>query len=183
MDLHEFTSGILHDAEREAARIEAEAQERAAIIRSQTEAMVRRRREELAAQAQRAQQEELDRQEAARRRDAALAALACRHELLEEAFRQAAQELTGKRRSALLGRLLAKARAQAKVAGVAAVSADAAYLRRKVKVSGTQEGLGGFIAHTADRKVFIDMRFETLMDSVRSRRSAEIAAVLFGGER
>jgi vacuolar-type H+-ATPase subunit E/Vma4 len=69
------------------------------------------------------------------------------------------------------------------VASVTATKPDAAALRSMgVRVRGTTDGTGGFLAYDADEKVGIDLRFDTILEHVRTSATGEIASVLFARE-
>jgi vacuolar-type H+-ATPase subunit E/Vma4 len=143
--------------------------------------MLAAEREKRFAQANRQRDELVARMQAKRQLEQMQATLRCKQELLDDAFSAARHELTKRSsaRTALLRRLWLHASRQIAVATVIVAKRDEAMFRNKGVRIKTQEGLGGFIAQSADGKVRIDLRFETLLDDVRARSTARITEILF----
>ncbi len=189
MDIQELAASILADARRDAARIDADTQAQVDAIEGRTQALLRERREHAIAQAQARYASAMRREQARVERDARLAVLACKRELLDQAFAQASAQLIalrGPSRRAIIDRLLERARREVPDLGeIAPAAADAAYVRSKaarwgIPVRGTAPSSnGGIIARSRDDRVRIDLRFETILAQVRQERASEIARELF----
>ena len=189
MDIQELAASILADARRDIARIDADTQSQVDAIESRTQALRRERREHAVAQAQARYASAVRREQARAERDARLAVLACKRELLDQAFAQASAQLIalrGPSRRAIIDRLLERARRELPDLGeVTPAAADAAYVRSKatrlgIPVRGTTPGSnGGILARSRDDRVRIDLRFETILAQVRQDRASEIARELF----
>lgn len=176
----ELAAGIVADARLQAARIEAEGAHEAQRIRQETEEMAARQRaalEEMATQ----QRKELDARAHAKRELAARQeTLVCKQELLEEVFAAAQHALEGlpaAKRRALIVKLLDRARRQMPIGSVKASPRDLKSIKG-LRTTPSQCS-GGFIAISKDGTTRIDMRFPTLLDNVKRRKTAEIAEALF----
>lgn len=178
MKAQELAAAIIDDARKEAQRLAGEGNERAARIRKETDRLLRKRRRELYRKAKEAEEQERKRLEARERRDAQLKILACKQEIIDGLFEDAAERL-GKEREKLLRHLWTRANEQMDVTSVIAAKKDRAFFSRRTTVDGTIESIGGFIA--IGERARIDCRFETLLETVRERNVHEIAEVLFGG--
>jgi vacuolar-type H+-ATPase subunit E/Vma4 len=180
----DFATEVIADARKQAAQIEREMKDELASIEAQTAALVAKRQAELTEQVRRQEERERHRLEAKHHLDSTIAVLRSKQEIIDEAFAQAAKELealSGKQREQLLARLLERAKKQVNVGSVIAAKKDADALRAHVTVADTVPSIGGFIARSADGKVSVDMRFETILDGVRQQRMREVAGILFAG--
>jgi len=187
MDIQELAASIIADARRESARIDADANEQATRLESETERILRERRERMLTGARRRRDAVVRCETAKAERAARLAVASCKLELIDEVFARARDRLAATRggaRKALLARFFATARRSLAIASVTAARQDAATLRRMgVRVRGTAAGIGGFIAHGTDGRVTIDLRFETVLEQLRPTLTGEIAIILFSRRR
>ena len=176
----ELVASISTDARLEANYIDTQAQEEIARINAETAMLVTKKQELLASVARKQEEEALHRLEAKQQLETRERRLACKQALIDETFaaaRKAIQQKTVRRK--LLQRLWEKASKQIPVARVITTRIDALFFKGKKVAVTTTDGIGGFIAESADKKVRVDMRFETLLDDLRERKIAEISAVLF----
>jgi vacuolar-type H+-ATPase subunit E/Vma4 len=181
--IDELAASIIADARLQAGRIDKEADAEVERINNETERLVRAQQDKLLQAAKQQQQEIVARIEAKQELAAHQEVLQAKQHVLDDVFRHATAKLyklSGAKRKELLKHLLNKASRQIRIGGIVAARHDARSLKVKgVKVT-TAEGHGGFVAKSKDGKVRVDMRFETLLSDVRSRKTAEIAKILFG---
>lgn len=177
--IEELSSNILRDAQAQAGQIDEETRAEVERINAETRRLVEQQRAKLQQQAKQQMLEIAARLEAKRELVARQAMLQAKQELLENTFKAAAEQLyslKGAKRNALIKRLLQDASKQIAIGSIISAKKDARSIKgTKVIV----DGKGGFIAKSKDGKVQIDMRFETLLEDVKARKAAEVAAVLF----
>jgi vacuolar-type H+-ATPase subunit E/Vma4 len=183
--LQELAASIAAQGMSAAQQIDLEAQTQLQQIDAETERLVSKRREQLYAQTQQQEQELKARLEAKAKLEAMQQILRQKQQLIDETFSAAEatlRKLDGAQRKSMLQKLWQNAAAQIKPAQVITTKQDASFFRgKKVKIT-LAEGLGGFIAITSDKKLQVDLRFETLLAEIRARHTAEVSNALWGGK-
>jgi vacuolar-type H+-ATPase subunit E/Vma4 len=181
MNVQELTSGIINEARSQAEQIDQETYAEVMRIRKETEELVAKERERMHTQMKREQELLIARAEAKRQLESRQKVLSYKQELIDGAFKAAQQQLThSAKRRQLLRRLWQHASKQITVGSVITTKDSARMFKVPKKVV---PGLGGFIALSKDGKVRVDMRFETLLSDVKSRKTAEVAKALFAEEK
>ncbi len=183
MKPQEFADSLLADAKKRTAEIEREARDEVRRLEAETEALVKEKTDLLSAQVRAEEERERRRKEARAKLEHSLAQLQCRKDLLDGAFEEASARLaalSGAERKRLLDALWSDASAQLDIGDIEAAEKDAPALRERGNVVGTISSIGGFVAHSKDKALSVDMRFETLLGTLRERNAREVAQVLFG---
>jgi vacuolar-type H+-ATPase subunit E/Vma4 len=180
MTAQDFAAGLLVDAKHQAMLIEEETREEVGRLRDETSKLLEQERQRVLAQTKRLQADLDARADARRQRHCAHAILSAKQEIIDETFAAAEHALNtlhASKRRALLKRLLERAKREIPVGSVIIAKRDATATRgmRTTAV----EGIGGFIAVSKDRKLRVDMRFESLLADVKERKAEEIASILF----
>lgn len=180
--MQELVESITHDAKLQAADILRHAHKDIQKYNEETEQLIAAKRQQLHAQAKIKEQELLQRIEAKRKLEAMQQTLRCRQELIDETFeaaRQKLEKLPPAQRKKLLDQLWKKASSQISIAQVTAAEKDMQTMRKKCRKVRSTPGIGGFIAENKDGTIRVDMRFETLLEDVKTKKSSEIAQVLW----
>jgi len=187
MDIVQLAASIIADAHREAERMESETQHNVTVFESETERLLTERRNKLVADAQRRHDEEQRKEMARAQRDARLAVLTKKRELIDATY-TAAKERIAKmgiaQRRAFLVHALERTGKQMRIDAITPTKKDAAIVRSGakrlgVKLRGAIEGNGGFLAHGNGNTVTVDMRFDTILERARTASEADVAELLF----
>lgn len=184
MNAHELAATIIAEAREKQHAEERRLADELRAFEEETDLLVREKRRGYLAQARRIEREQKQRLEAGASRKAQLSELVCKQEILDDVFRKAEQriaQLSGQSRSKVLAGLLKRAEAELPSARLIVSKKDKIFLAKSAKIEGTNYCIGGFIAQSSDRKVRIDLTFETLLSQVRSQHTEEIAHLLWGG--
>lgn len=185
MKANDFAASILADAKKRAAEIERKAKEDVKALKAETERLVSSKRAQLIEEVRREEEQERNRLEAKRHLEGTIMELSEKQRLIDEAFAAAAERLAAMpkgEREKILERLWARATSEIEVGHVEAAAKDAPFFKGRVDAQAI-EGIGGFVAHSKDGAVSVDLRFETLLEGVRQQHLREIASALFGGKR
>jgi vacuolar-type H+-ATPase subunit E/Vma4 len=180
MNILQIVAQIEADAQREAAGIALQESQEVANIRAETARMIEQARKRMEAEVRIKQEEEMHRTRAKQQLEIMQTTLRCKQELLDELFAQAEKEVHGLPRSdraKIIARLVQRAKNQMSVAYVTAATQDAKLIRG-IRTK-TAKGLGGFVAHSKDDRIRLDLRFETLLAEVRRKSLPKIAELLF----
>ena len=177
MNVQELAQDIEHEAEQQVASIKRATALEIKKREEETAKILAEKRRAIYGAVKRQEQEARRREEARQQLLVQLAESKKKQELLDDAFSAAAdkiRELSGKEREQIIRKLRERITDDVRIE---AAEQDKQYLDAEK----TFEGLGGFIAY-GDNVVY-DMRFETLLEQVRTRKLPEIANVLFGRKR
>lgn len=180
MKADQLAASIVEDAQRRVQEIEEETAKEVSKIERETEAILKKKEQDMLADVRKREQEEVHRQEAKRERDARIARLQRKQELIDETFTMAGTSLgllKGRERQRLLKHLWKRATDAMDVGSVIVAKKDAAFV--KAKIQKKTDGLGGFIAQSKDGRVSMDLRFETLLEDVKERDVRGVAQALF----
>ncbi len=187
MDITQLAASIIVDAHREAERIDNETHQSVTLFESETDRLLRDRRNKLVAEAQRRHDEEQRKEAARAERDARLAVLTKKRELIDETY-AAAKERIAKmgiaQRRTFLVKALERTGKLMRIEAITPTKKDAAIVRSAAKrlgakVRGAIEGNGGFLAHGNGGTVTVDMRFDAILDRARVASEADVAEILF----
>jgi len=178
----QLADSIMEDAKKRVREIKRDMDTELKKIRQETDEILKAKEQEALKDVAQKEEEERNRQEASREREARLAILKEKRDLLRETFENAATSLgnlSGKDREKILSRLWKKASDQITVKHVIAAKKDASFLRELTTVEQETDGYGGFVAVSDDGNVSIDLRFETLLQEVQDQKVKEVANILF----
>jgi vacuolar-type H+-ATPase subunit E/Vma4 len=182
--MQELVAGITKDARQQAGEIEEQTQKEIARINAETATLIIEQRKRLYDNAHHQQEEQLQRAESRRNLEAMQETLACKQQLIDRAFSEAKKELAhlaGVKRKKLLENLWK--RTGIDVGTVITSKKDAQFFKGKSVKIKTMECTGGFIAVSRDGKVQVDLRIETLLESIRQHKVAQVSEMLFAKQK
>ena len=181
--IERLTESIMADARMDVLQIETQTAEKLKQINQETDELVAAKRARIYRQAKQNQEELLQRMQAKRTLEATQQVLRCKQELLDETFvaaKEALRRISTVERKKLVVFLWRSVLTQLRTPKILAAPQEMRFFKGKTsQLEPLSQTTGGFIAESQDGTVRIDCRFETLFETVKLTKSAEIAAVLF----
>jgi V/A-type H+/Na+-transporting ATPase subunit E len=181
MALEDIRDRIVQQAGNDAQKLIADAKAEAAGIISQAKAQAKQEKKAFIEELNVRNEQMLARQRAGAELEASKLVLGAKKELIEDVFAAAKKELEAlddKTRALHVSSLLEKAKKELNIAKVLCSKQDIQHVKGfKAQASPM---LGGIIAEDKNGDVRLDLRYETILDTLRDKTLKEVAETLFG---